>query len=156
MATKFVKAPDNRVLSAAGTVFLLLAAFGVWRATASNPYSIPIALWVFMLSGRDAILGTALLFVAVRKSQFAGAVAVIVATVLLFRIAMNAFMAAAFGLAFHPDWWDAFDVAIVAAMIAPLLFPWSPNASRPVFFWMGLTFATLTILFGSLAIAVRL
>lgn len=51
----------------------------------SNPYSIPVVPWVLMHGARDAILGTALLFVALRKSQFAGVTAVIVAALLVQR-----------------------------------------------------------------------
>jgi hypothetical protein len=109
-----------------------------------------------MGSAPDAILGIALLFVAMRKSQFAGAAAVIVATFLTFGIAMKVFGSAAFGLAFHPGWVSAFDLAIAVAIVGPLIFPWHPNASRPVLFWMGLTFATLTFLAGSLAVLARL
>jgi hypothetical protein len=155
MTTRFVRAPNNHALIAAGIALCLLAAFGVWTATASNPYSIPVVPWVFMHGGRDAILGTALLFVALRNSQFSGAVAVIVATVLMYGIAMKAFASAAFGLAFHLGWGDAVDLAIVAAIVGPLLFPWSPKANSPVFFWVGLTFAALTLLFGSFALLAR-
>lgn len=155
MATKSVRAPNNRVLIAAGITLLLLAAFGVWTATASNPYSIPAVPWAVMHGGRDAILGTVLLFVALHRSQFTGATAVIVATVLMFGIAMKVFGSAAFGLAFHLGWGMAFDLTIVAAIVGPLLFPWSPNDNKPVFFWMGITFATLTLLSGSLAVLAR-
>jgi hypothetical protein len=156
MATKTVRAPNNHVLIAAGIALLLLAAFGAWRAMASNPYSIPVVPRLLMYGARDAILGTALLFVALRKSQFTNPTAVIIATVLLFGIAMKAFDSAAFGLAFHLGWGDAFDLTIVAAIVVPLLIPWNPNTTRPVFLWMGLTFATLTLLLGSLAVLARL
>jgi hypothetical protein len=155
MAIKSIRAPNNHVLIAAGIALLLLAAFGAWRATASNPYSFPVMLWVFMHGGRDAILGTALLLVALRKSQFAGATAVIVAAFISFGLAFGVVVPLAFGRPVHVTWWNAIDLAIVAAIVGPLLFPWSPNANKPVLFWMGLTFAILMLLGGSLAILAR-
>ena len=156
MATKVVRAPNNQILIAAGVTLLVLAAFGAWTATTSNPYSIPVVSWVIIRGGRDAVLGAALLFAALRKSRFTGATAVIVATVLMSGIAMKAFASAAFGLVFHLAWGDAFDLAIAAAIVAPLLFPWNSNANKPVLFWAGLTFATLTLLVGSLAVLARI
>jgi hypothetical protein len=156
MATKFVRAPNSAVLITGGIALVLLAARGAWSATRSNPYSIPLVPWVAMHGALDAVLGTALLFVALRKSRFAGTTAVIVATFLTFSIAMKAFGSAAFGLAFHLGWADAFDLAIIAAIVGPLLFPWNSNTNRPVFFLTGLTFGTLTLLFGSLAVLARL
>ena len=156
MTLRFVRSPNNLVLIAAGITFLLLATLAARTAVATaNPYRTPM---VIRAGGAmtEAILGAALLFVAVRRSQFAGATAVIVATFLAFGIAMKAFISAAFGLAFHLGWVGALDLLIAAAIVGPLLFPWNPNANRPVFFWMGLTFATLTVLFGSLAVLARL
>src|SRR5205814_3929875 len=122
----------------------------------ANHYPIPLVSRVVLGGALDAILGIALLFVALRKSQFAGATAVVVATFLTFGFAMKAFGFVVFGLAFHLGWVGAFDLAIVAAIVGPLLFPWNPNASRSVFFWMGLTFAMLTLLVGSLVVLARL
>lgn len=104
MATKPVRALNNHVLIAAGLTLLLLAAFGAWTATASNPYSIPVASRVVMFGARDAVLGTALLFVALRKSRFTSATAVIAATILMFGVAMKTMATAAFGLAFPLGW----------------------------------------------------
>jgi hypothetical protein len=157
MAVKVVRAPNNAVLIAGGIALLLLAGRGAGMAVAdANHYPIPLISRVVMGGGPDAILGTALLFVVLRKSQFAGATAVIVATFLTFGIAMKAFGSAVFGLAFHLGWVGAFDLAIVAAIVGPLLFPWNPNANKRVFFWMGLTFATLTLVVCSLAVLSRL
>ena len=157
MAVKVVRAPNNAVLIAGGIALLLLAVRGAGMAVAdANHYPIPLVSRVVLGGALDAILGIALLFVALRKSQFAGATAVVVATFLTFGFAMKAFGFVVFGLAFHPGWVGAFDLAIVAAIVGPLLFPWNPNASRSVFFWMGLTFAMLTLLVGSLVVLARL
>jgi hypothetical protein len=155
MATRSIRTPNNGILIAAAITLLYLATFRAWRATVSNPYSIPVVPWVAMHCARDAILGIALLIVALRKSQFAGAIAVIVATLLMFTVALPVVTDMAFGLAFHPSWWAALYLAIAAAIAGPLLFPWSSNANRPVFLWMGLTFGTMTLLLGSVAILAR-
>jgi hypothetical protein len=154
MAVKVVRAPNSAVLIAGGIALLLLAVRGAGMAVADpNHYPIPLVSRVIMGGALDAILGTTLLLVALRKSQFAGTTAVIVATFLTFSIALKAFGFVVFGLAFHFGWMGAFDLAIVAAIVGP--FPWNPNANSRVFFWMGLTFATLTLLVGSLAILAR-
>jgi hypothetical protein len=157
MAVKLVRVPNSAVLIAGGIALLLLAVRGAGMAVAdANHYPIPLVSRVIMGGALDAILGTALLFVALRKSQFAGAAAVIVATFLIFGFAMKAFGFVVFGLAFRLGWVGAFDLAIVAAIVGPLLFPWDPNANSRVFVWMGLTFATLTLFLGSLAVLARL
>ncbi len=157
MAAKVVRAPNSAVLVAGGSALLLLALRGAGMAVAdANHYPIPLVSRVVMGGALDAILGTALLFVALRKSQFAGATAVIVATFLTFGLAMKVLGVLVFGLPFHLGWVGAFDLAIVAAIVGPLLFPWNRNANRRVFFWMGLTFATLTLLVGSLVVLARL
>jgi hypothetical protein len=157
MAVKVVRAPNSAILIAGGIALLLLTVLGAGMAVAdANHYPIPLVTRVVMGGALNAILGTVLLFVALRRSQFAGATAVIVATFLIFGFAMKALGFVVFGLAFHLGWVGAFDLAIVAAIVGPLLFPWNPNANRPVFFWMGLTFATLTLLLGSLAVLARL
>lgn len=104
---------------------------------------------------RDAILGLALLFVALRRSQFAGVTAVIVATFLTFLVLASVLMSVAFR-PFHASWWDAIYLTIAVAILWPSLFPWSRSANKPVLFWMCLTFAAATLLFGSPIVLARL
>jgi hypothetical protein len=151
MTVKFVRAPNNLVLIAAGIALLLLA----FRAgmVATNHLPTPLVVGSFT---RDAVLGAALLFVALRRSQFAGATAVIVATLLTFVVvAPMAFESVAFG-SVHVTWSMAIYLAIAAGVIAPSLFPWSGTANKPVLFWMGLTFAAVTLLLGTIALTARL
>lgn len=96
------------------------------------------------------------LFIAVRRSQFAGAIAVVVATFLFLAVVFNCITSLAFGLSAPLTWWAAIYLAIAASIVGPSLFPWSPTANKPVLFWMGLTIAALVALFGSLALLARL
>jgi uncharacterized membrane protein YsdA (DUF1294 family) len=159
MTAKFVRAPNSAVLIAGGIALLLLAVSGVGMAAANaNHYRIPVLTLVFLVfmgGSGDAILGAALLFVALRRSQFAGATAVIVATVLAFGIVAKHVISLFFGTSAHVTWWTAVYLAIAAGLIGPSLFPWSPTANRPVLFWMGITIAALTILIGGLALLAR-
>jgi hypothetical protein len=67
MSVKFVRAPNDPVLIAAGTALLLLAARNTTVAAAGH-YPMPVVV----TSGiGNAVLGTALLFVVLRRSQFA-------------------------------------------------------------------------------------
>jgi hypothetical protein len=165
MPVKPVRSPNNFILIAAG-IALLLMALRAGMAAASH-YPIPTdcvggeAAAVAMSCTRDAILGTALLFVALRRSRFAGATAVIVATLLLFGVALPMFILAVASASmafasFRVSWSVAIDLAIAASLIAPLLFPWSGTANKPVFFWVAITFASATLLIGSLAFLARL
>ena len=157
MASKFVRTPNSAVLIAGGIALLLLAVRGAWTAVASaNHYQLPVVDLVVIGGVWNAILGAALLFVAVRRSQFAGATAVVVATFLIFGVVFNRVTSLAFGLSAPLTWWTAIDLAIAASIVGPSLFPWSPTANKPVLFWMGLTIAALVILFGSLALLARL
>jgi hypothetical protein len=158
MTAKFVRAPNRPVLVGAALAFLLFAAWGVQNAAATVValnYRMP--LWILAAGAiRDAIFGIALLYVALRKSQFAGATAVVIATFLIFGIALDAFASVAFGLAFHIGWGKVETVAIAGAILWPSVFPWSRSANKPVLFWMALTFGLLTLLMGSAMILVRL
>jgi hypothetical protein len=155
MPAKFDRAPNNLILIAAGITLLSLAMFNAGMA-AENHYQGPVVLVATGGIIRDAILGAALLFVALRRSRFAGATAVIVATLLMFVVvASRATAAVAFGTV-HVNWWDAIYLAIAAVVVGPLLFPWGLSASKPVLFWMGLTIATIAFLIGSLALLARL
>jgi hypothetical protein len=80
MVVKFVRAPNSPVLLAAGIALLLLAARNAEMAAAGH---FPMAL-VVASCARNAILGAALLYVALRASRYAGVTAVIVATLLTF------------------------------------------------------------------------
>ncbi|MEO6042041.1 MAG: hypothetical protein ABIP41_09080 [Croceibacterium sp.] len=165
MPVKLVKSPNNFVLIATG-IALLLMALRAGMAAASH-YPIPVdgvggeAAAVALSCTRDAILGTALLFVALRKSRFAGATAVIAATLLLFGVALRMFVFAVVASApmafasFRVSWSVAIDLAIAGSLLAPLLFPWSGTANKRVFFWMAITFASATLLIGSLAFLAR-
>jgi len=157
MASKFVRAPNSALLIASGIALLLLAGRGAWTAVASaDRYRIPVVDLAVIGGAWNAILGVALLFVAVRRSQFAGATAVVVATFLIFGIVFNRVTSLAFGLSAPLTWWTAIYLAIAVSIVGPSLFPWSPAANKPVLFWMGLTIAALVILFGSVALLARL
>jgi hypothetical protein len=156
MTLKFVRAPNRLVLIAAGIALLLLATLGARAAAVNpNPYQIPIVL---RAEGaiRDAILGGALLFVALRTSRFAGATAVIVATFMTFLVVFGHVTSLAFGLSDRITWWTAVYPAIAASVVGASLFPWSRIANKPALFLMGLTFATLTLLVGSVVLLARL
>jgi hypothetical protein len=102
MAAKFVRAPNSAVLIAGGIALLLLAVSGAGMAAANaNHYRIPVLTLVFMGGSGDAILGAALLFVALRRSQFSGATAVIVATVLAFGVVAKHVILLFFGTSAH-------------------------------------------------------
>jgi len=154
MAAKFVRAPNSPVLFAAGIALLLLAVLAAGRA-AANHYQMPVVLLVAGHVTRNAILGAALLFVALRRSQFAGATVVIVATFLTFGVALAAFRSLAFGSA-QMTWWDGVDLAIAAAILWSSVFPWSRSANKPVLFWVALTFGAMALVVGTVAILARL
>ena len=121
----------------------------------ANPHHFPM----LMLAGgglKDAGFGAALLYIALRKSQFAGATAVIIATFLTFGVVFSHVTSLAFGLSDHITWWTAIYPAIAASILGLSLFPWSLTANKPALFLMGLTFGLLTLLMGSLVILVRL
>ncbi|MES2327229.1 MAG: hypothetical protein V4499_07845 [Pseudomonadota bacterium] len=157
MVSKFVRAPNGAVLIAGGIALLSLAVRGAWTAVA-NPNHIPILVVHLAVIGgaRNAILGAALLFIAARRSQFAGATAVVVATFLVFDVVLTRVMSLAFGLSAPLTWSTAIYLAIAASIIGPSLFPWNSTANKPVLFWMGLTIAALVIFAGSLALLARL
>ena len=156
MAVRSIRAPNNLVLIAAGIALLLLAVLGVRTAVASaHLYRIP----VWALSGNaitNAMFGTALLFVALRGSQFAGATAVIVATVITFGVVLYHVTSLVFGLSDHISWWSAVYPVIAASLLGASLFPWSRPANNPALFLMGLTFAILTLLFGTVTFLARM
>lgn len=157
MSAKFVRAPNSPVLIAAGIALLLLAARGAWTAAANaNHYRMPVGDLVFIGGAQDATLGTALLFFALRKSQFAGATAVTVATILTFGIVTRHVTSLVFGTSARVTWWTAVNLAIAACIIGPSLFPWSPTANKPVLFWMSITIAATTLLFGTVVLMARM
>lgn len=157
MASKFVRAPNSAVLIAGGIALLLLAVRGAWTAEANaNHYQIPVVDLLIIGGASNGILGAALLLVAVRRDQLAGAMAVIVATFLIFGVVFDRVTSLVFGLSAPLTWWTAIYLSIAAIIIAPSLFPWSPSANKPALFWMGLTIAALVILVGSLALLARL
>lgn len=156
MAVKFVRAPNSAILIAGGIALLLLAVRGAEMAVANtNHYGVPVVGLVVLGGAWNAILGAALLFATLRRSQFAGATAVIVASILMFGFVFNQVTSLAFGLTAHFSWWTAINLAIAASIVGPSLFPWSATANKPVLFWMGLTIAALVILFGSVALLAR-
>jgi hypothetical protein len=157
MAVRFVRAPNSPALIAGGIALLLLAVRGADMAAANAiDYRMSVASLAIMGGGWDAILGAALLFVALRRSQFAGAAAVIVATFLTFGIVLKHVTLLFFGTPGHVSWWTAFYLGIAATIVAPSLFPWSRTANKPALFWMGLTIGATTLFLGTLAIIVRL
>lgn len=156
MPAKSLRAPTSPVLIVAGTALLLLAALGT-RAAVLNAshYQVPV---VVLAGGaiKQAILGMALLFVGVRQSKFAGPTAVIVATFITFGFALEFVGWLVFGTSVRVSWVAAINVAIAAGILWPSIFPWSWSANKPVFFWAGLTFGTLTLLFGTVILLARL
>ena len=155
MAANSVKAPNNHVLIAAGVALLFLAAFGVWTALVSSPNSIPIASRVVIGGAVDALLGAALLFVAFRKSQFAGTTAVIVATFLVFTVA-SGLIANVLSGSFNVSLRTGINLLIAATILWPMLFPWSRKANRPVLFRMAATCGAITLLVGTVVMLARL
>ena len=155
MASTFVRANRNSVLAAVGIVLLLLAIRDAQVIEAiANHYRIPPRMLVGAVV-RDVILGLALLFVAVRKSKFAGTTAVIVATFLIFSVTLWVFSSFVF-TSFHVSWRRGIDLALAFVILWPSLFPWSRSANKPVLFWMALTFGTLTLLAGGAALLARI
>jgi hypothetical protein len=160
MSARFVRSPNNFVLIAAG-IALLVVALRSGIAAASH-YPIPVdriggkAVAVAMSCTRDAIFGTALLIVAFRRSRFAGATAVIVATFLVFVIVVEHVTLLAFVGSARLTWWTAFYLAIAGSLIGSSLSPWNSTAKKPVFFWIALTVVSMTFLVGTLAILARL
>lgn len=156
MATKLVRAPNSPILIVAGLGLLVLGVVGVERVVLStNHYRVPT--WFFAEGPIvTAVQGLALLFVAVRRSKFAGVTAVIVAAFMTFRAAFGIVLPLIFGRSAHVTWWTAIDLAIVAALLWSSTFPWDRAANKPVLFWMAVTIGTLTLLFGSLAVLARL
>lgn len=104
---------------------------------------------------RNAILGAALLFIALRRSQFAGATVVIVATFLTVGVALPALGSLTFG-SVQMTWLDGIDLAIAVAILWPSIFPWSRSANKPVLFWVALTSGAMALLVGTVAILARL
>jgi hypothetical protein len=157
MAVKFVRAPNRAVLIAGGIALLLLAVRGAGMAAANaNHYRIPVVGLVVIGGASDAILGAALLFVALSRSQFAGATAVIVATFLTFDIVAVNVTSLVFGTSAHVTWWTAVHLAIAATVVGPSLFPWSRAANKPALIWMGLTIGATTLLLGTVVLMARL
>lgn len=157
MAAKVVRVSNSALPTAGGIALLLLAFRGAAMAIANaGRYGMPVGAAALMGGGLDAIFGAALVVVALRKSQFTGVTAVIVATSLLFSFAFSHVSSLAFGLSAHFTLWTAIDLAIAGVIIWPSLFPWSSTANKPTFFWMGLTVAVWTLILGSLALLARL
>jgi len=156
MAVRSIRAPNSLVLIAAGIALLLLAVLGTRTAVASaHLYRIP----VWALSGNaitNAMFGAALLVVALRRSQFAGATAVIVATVITFVFVLYHVTSLVFGLSDHISWWSAVYPVIAASLLGASLFPWSRPANKPALLLMGLIFAILTLLFGTVTFLARM
>jgi hypothetical protein len=104
MNVEGIRAPSNPVLIAAGLALLLLAALGAKTAAANaNHYRIPT---VVLAEGAiiDAFLAAALFFVALRRSRYAGVTSVVVASFLLFGLAMKIVTSVAFSLPLHVTW----------------------------------------------------
>ena len=155
MAAKFVRAPNSPILIAAGIALLLLATFAAGKA-AANHYPMPLVLLVAGHVIRNAVLGAALLFVAIRRSPYAGATAAIVATLLTFGVVPQMAIASMANGSVHLTWLMTIDLAIAATVIVPSLFPWNGTANKPVLFWMGLTIAAAMLLIGSAGLLARL
>lgn len=156
MAAKLIGAPNSPILIVAGLALLGLGATGVVGAVL-NPshYRVPV---LFLAEGSiiAAIQGMALLFVAIRRSRFAGVTAAIIAAWITFGVVFGIVAPLAFGLPAHVTWWTAIDLAIAAAILWPSIFPWDRIANKPVLYSMAVTFGTLTVLMGSAALLARL
>ena len=156
MASKFVRATNRPVLIAAGMAFLFLAIRDARVAmTFARLYRIPLP----MVAGavvKDVILGVALLFVSIGRSQFAGVTAVIAATILIFSVTLKIFISLMVEGGIPLSWWNGIYLALAFAMLWPSFFPWSRSANKPALFWMAMTFGLLTVLLGGLALLARL
>lgn len=149
MSSKFARVPNFAVLIAAGMALLLVA---LRDGMASSQLAIPLVVTSCVL---DAVLGAALLFVALFGSRFAAATAVIVGTLLLFQVALGVVMWTAFPW-LHPAWGrSGFDLVIAASLVGPLLFPWSGAANKAVASCMAVTFGAMTLLAGTLVLLAR-
>lgn len=157
MAAKLVRAPNIPILIVAGSALLLLGAVGVEKALLNNNhYNGIVVQWLAEGPMVIAILGIALLYLALRRSRFAGIAAVIIATFLTFGVAFGIVMQLAVGRPRYVTWWTAIYLAIAGAIVWPSVFPWDQTANKPALFWMAVTFGTLTLLFIALAILVRI
>jgi hypothetical protein len=154
MSVKTVRAPSNPVLIGAGIALLLLATIGVETVAANaNYYRVPVMV-LAESAIRDAILGTALVFVALRGSQFAGATAVIVATLLMLVVAMGVLDSVLFA-SFRLHWPSAIYLAIAAIILWNSVLPWSRSANKPVFLLMAWTFGAMALLLGTVVVLAR-
>jgi hypothetical protein len=156
MAAKLVRAPNSHILIVAGLALLLLGAVGVERAVLNtHHYRVPVML---LAEGAvvNAVFGIALLYVAIRRSQFAGVTAVIIATFIAFAVVSQMVVSLAVWRPPHVTWWTAINLAIAGAIAWPSVFPWNWSANKPALIWMAATFGTLTFFFATLAILVRL
>ena len=102
------------------------------------------------------LLLAALMVSIVRDPGRATTMRVIVATFLTFGVVFSHVTSLAFGLSDHLTWWTAVYPALAASVVAPSLFPWSRSANKPALFLIGVTFATLTLLVGSVVLLARL
>lgn len=156
MTRRFVRAPNAGLLVAAGVTLVSLAMFDAGMAVAhANNYRIELVVALAAGVLKNATLGMALLFVAIRRSQFAGAAAVIVATFLIFGVALHVFTSLALR-SVDISRWTLIDLAIAAVILWPSLFPWSLSANKSVLFWFALTFGALSLIGGTLAMLARL
>ena len=156
MPAKSIRAPNGPVLIVAGTALLLFAVLGT-RAAVLNANHYPVPM-VVLAGGaiKNAILGMALLFVGVRPSRFAGVTAVIVATFITFGFALEFVGWLVFGAPARVSWGTATYVMIAAGILWRSVLPWSWSANKPALLWAGLTFGTLTLLFGTVILLARL
>ena len=153
MGGRIVRSPKSPVLIAAGIAFLLLATAAM-KAQSWYDYRVPVVVLAIPIL-EYAILGTALLIVAILRSRFAGVVAVIVATFITFEVVAGAVLPLAFGGSARVNWLSAINLAIAGAILGTSAFPWNWPANKLVLFWMGLTFGTLTLLFGTVVLLAR-
>lgn len=155
---KSIRAPSGPVLIAAGIAFLLHAALGVQvAATVTKTIQYRAPTWLLAGSAiRNGILGLALIWVALSRSRYAGATAVVVGTLVIFSVASTIVTDMTFGLAFHPSWWTALDLTIATILLWSAVLPWNDVVSKPALSCMTITLGALSVLVSAVIALARL
>ena len=151
MSATSVRSPNNPILITAG-IALLLMAIAIMKGAPWDNYRIPVAV-IAIPALEYVIFAIALLYVGLRRSPFAGATATVIATFILFGLVLK-FVPLAFGGSVHVTWLTAANLAIVVAVLGPLVFPWSPS-NKPALLWLGLTFGALALVTGAAILLAR-
>jgi hypothetical protein len=154
MTVKLVGAPNRPVLIVAGLALFLFAAAAI-ETQDWYDYRLPVAV-LAIPTLEYAILGTALLTVAILRSRFASVTAVIIATFITADVVIGTALPLVFGGSVHVNWRIAINLAIAAAIFGASVFPWSWPGNKPLLIWMGLTFGAMIVLTGTVILLARL